>query len=155
MPTMGLYPFWRNLVPLFKLKKMSMKKYLVALSAVGLLAVACGSNSDNNADSAASSSTEVESQEPTNDLSQNPDYKKGLKLVAQNDCLTCHKVSGESTGPAYEKVAEKYTNDEATIQMLADKIIKGGSGNWGSVPMTAHPTLSPEDAQQMVKYIFL
>jgi cytochrome c len=38
---------------------------------------------------------------------------------------------------------------------LAATIIKGGSGVWGTVPMTAHPTLSEEDARQMVKYILL
>ena len=132
-----------------------MKKYLVALSVIGLLAVACGSN-NSETDSAATSNTEAESQQPTIDLSKNPDYQKGLKLVAQNDCLTCHKVNGESTGPAYDKVAQKYPSaDETIINTLAQKIIDGGAGNWGTVPMTAHPSLSIDDAKQMVKYVLL
>ncbi|UAY56462.1 c-type cytochrome [Arachidicoccus terrestris] len=131
-----------------------MKKYWVALSAVCLLAVACGSNS--NSEKPETTPPAAESHESAaNDISKDPNYQKGLKLVAQNDCLTCHKVSGQSTGPSYEEVANKYTNDETTINMLAQKIIDGGSGHWGTVPMTAHPTLKPEDAKQMVKYVLL
>lgn len=135
-----------------------MKKYLVALSALCLLA-ACGSSGNSDNESATTETTAPTAESATSaadNLSNNPDYKKGLKLVAQNDCLTCHKVSGESTGPAYNEVAAKYANaDEATIKKLAEHIINGGSGNWGTVPMTPHPTLSEADAQQMVKYILL
>lgn len=131
-----------------------MKKYWVALSAVCLLAVACGSNSSDVKPESTTSAAEGH-ESAANDISKDPNYQKGLKLVAQNDCLTCHKLSGESTGPSYEKVAEKYSNDETTINMLSQKIIEGGSGHWGSVPMTAHPTVTPEDAKQMVKYILL
>jgi len=133
-----------------------MKKYWVALSALCLLAVACGSNSNSDSAGTQTTSPAAESHESAaNDISKDPNYQKGLKLVAQNDCLTCHKVNGQSTGPSYEEVAGKYTNDETTINMLAQKIIDGGSGKWGTVPMTAHPTLKPDDAKQMVKYILL
>ena len=37
--------------------------------------------------------------------------------------------------------------------MLAGKIINGGQGNWGEVPMSAHPQISQADAEEMVKYI--
>jgi len=136
-----------------------MKKYWVAFSALCLMAVACGSNG--NSDSATTkpetTTPAAESHESAaSDISKNPDYTKGLKLVAQNDCLTCHKISGESTGPAYDKVAAKYAGaDETTISMLAEHIIKGGSGHWGTVPMTPHPTVSVADAKQMVKYVLL
>jgi cytochrome c len=134
-----------------------MKKYWVALSALCLFAVACGSNGNSDNTKPETTAPAAQSHESAaNDISKNPDYTKGLKLVAQNDCLTCHKISGESTGPAYNKVAEKYASaDATTIKMLADHIIKGGSGHWGTVPMTPHPTLSEADAQQMVKYVLL
>lgn len=91
-----------------------------------------------------------------NDPSQDPVYKKGLGLVAKSDCLTCHKIDEKLVGPSYRSVAEKYTgapND--VIAALAQKIIKGGVGNWGNVPMLAHPTLSQDDAETMVRYILL
>lgn len=90
------------------------------------------------------------------DISSNPDYKKGLELIAKSDCLTCHKINEKSTGPAYSDVATKYAPaTDSTINNLATKIIKGGSGVWGAIPMTPHPQVSEVDAVQMVKYILL
>jgi cytochrome c len=89
------------------------------------------------------------------DITKNPDYQKGLALIGKSDCLTCHKIEEASTGPAYRDVANKYTNDDKTITMLSEKIIKGGTGNWGQVPMVAHPALLPDDAKQIVKFILL
>ena len=77
----------------------------------------------------------------------------GLELIAKSDCLTCHKVEGRIIGPSYSEVAEKYPVDSATIKMLAEKVIKGGAGNWGEVQMTPHPQLSENDAKAMVKYV--
>jgi cytochrome c len=121
---------------------------------IAVLAVvaACNSNtnSSNSADSSASTSASS-----ANDVASNPDYQKGLTLVASNDCLTCHKIDEKVTGPAYRDVANKYDNTDANVKMLAAKIIKGGSGNWGAVAMTPHPALAESDAEQMVKYILL
>ena len=128
-----------------------MKKITVALSALILLGAACSSNNEKKEEKPAASAAA-----PAADaLSSNPDYQKGLELVAKSDCLTCHKVSEKVTGPAYKDVAAKYENTEENITMLAGKIIKGGSGNWGTIPMTPHATLSEADAKQMVKYILL
>ena len=89
------------------------------------------------------------------DLGSNPDYQKGLELIGKSDCLTCHKVKDKLIGPAYAEVAEKYENTEENIKMLAGKIINGGKGVWGEVPMTPHPNITEAYAEQMVKYIFL
>ena len=95
-------------------------------------------------------------EEKKEDLSANPDYKKGLALVAANDCLTCHAVNQTTTGPAYADIAAKYAGaDDAQVTKLAQTIINGGSGNWGQVPMTPHPNISLDDAKAMVKYILL
>ena len=125
-----------------------MKKYFVAF-AVLVTIVACGSGNDKKDEKAAAPTT------AGSDLSKNPDYQKGLELVAGSDCLTCHKVSSKLTGPPYREVAAKYENTEENVTMLAGKIVKGGSGNWGAIPMTPHPALSEADAKQMVKYILL
>ncbi|MBB5394023.1 MULTISPECIES: c-type cytochrome [unclassified Mucilaginibacter] len=76
---------------------------------------------------------------------------KGEALMANNDCNTCHNTNSKVIGPALVDIAKKYT--ESDIDKLADKVIKGGSGNWGTVPMTAHPDLAVNDAKEMVKYI--
>jgi cytochrome c len=95
-------------------------------------------------------------EEVKEDLSANPDYKKGLALVAKSNCLTCHAVNQTTTGPAYADIATKYAGaDETEIARLAQTIISGGSGNWGPVPMIPHPEVTEDEAKQMVKYILL
>ena len=76
---------------------------------------------------------------------------EGKALVEGADCLSCHKVDSKLVGPSYQDVAAKYT--DADIDHLATKIIDGGKGVWGEVPMTPHAGLSKENAQKMVKYI--
>jgi cytochrome c len=124
------------------LNRSVMKKYLVALAAITLI-TACGGGESKPAPGA----------EKVVDNSSNPDYQKGLALIAKSDCLTCHKVSEKLVGPAYKDVAKKYTS--ADISMLADKVLKGGTGVWGQVPMTPHPNMAKEDAEQIIKYILL
>ncbi len=76
---------------------------------------------------------------------------RAVELLAGSDCLSCHKVRDKLIGPSYEEIAKKYTSKDT--DSLVSKIIKGGSGNFGTVPMTPHPTLSKADAEEMVKYI--
>ena len=125
-----------------------MKKVLVTLVA-GIALIACGGNKENKETTTETATTAASS------LSSNPDYQKGLELVGKSDCLTCHKANEKNIGPAYKDVAAKYENTEENVKMLAEKIIKGGSGNWGAIPMTPHPTVLQEDAEAMVKYVLL
>ena len=127
-----------------------MKKVLGTMAAVILLAACGGSETKKTEETAAAPAATA-----SNDLSANPDYTKGLALVAGSDCLTCHKTSEKNIGPAYKDVAAKYENTEENVKMLATKVIKGGSGVWGAVPMTPHPQISQEDAEAMIKYVLL
>lgn len=81
------------------------------------------------------------------------DIEAGKALLAKSDCLACHKVDTKVVGPAYNDVAKKYPDTEANYDMLAKKIIAGGSGNWGTMMMSPHPTLSAADAKKMAQYI--
>ena len=78
---------------------------------------------------------------------------KGLDMITSLDCTTCHKISEKNIGPAYTDVAKKYEATDANIESLAQKVIKGGSGVWGTVPMTPHPAVSVDSAKEMVRYI--
>ena len=146
-----------------------MKKVLGIMSvAVALVLTACG-GAENKAGQTetetkvvAKGETETEKETETKvvavapkPLSENPDYQKGLALIAGSDCLTCHKTSEKLIGPAYKDVAAKYEATESNIKMLAGKVISGGSGVWGAIPMTPHPQVKEEDAIAMVKYIML
>jgi cytochrome c len=129
-----------------------MKKLVVILS-FSCVVISCGSNDSNPA----KNDGKVEAKEVAKEAApaaKSEDYQKGLELVAKNGCFTCHKVKEAATGPAYEAVAAKYApaSDEV-IEKLANKVIAGGSGNWGTIPMLAHPQLSKDDAKTMVKYV--
>ena len=78
---------------------------------------------------------------------------EGEKLIAKSDCVGCHKIDKKLIGPSYLEIAKKYPSNDKNINYLTEKIIKGGSGVWGTIPMAAHTTLKKEDAKKMVKYI--
>jgi len=129
-----------------------LKKYFVSAALLALMA-ACGGESGE------AKKEEASAEEPAapavTDISENPDYKAGLDLIAKSDCLTCHKSTEKLIGPAYKEVALKYAGVDTAIAYLSKKIINGGSGVWGTVPMTPHPGVSQADAEQMVKYVLL
>jgi cytochrome c551/c552 len=77
----------------------------------------------------------------------------GRQLTQTLDCKSCHKEADKSIGPAFLLVAQKYQNDPKAANYLAQKIIKGGSGVWGDVAMSAHPSLSGDDVNQIVTWI--
>lgn len=126
-----------------------MKKVLGTIS-MAIVLMACGGNTEKK-----ETSPIAEVVAPVKKLSDNPDYQKGLTLIGGSDCLTCHKVNEKNIGPAYKDVAAKYENTEENVKMLALKVIKGGAGNWGQIPMTPHPNLKVEDAEAMIKYVLL
>jgi len=119
-----------------------MKKTMVFFSLAALL-YACGGNDKKAGDAGSKATAET----------SNADADKGLELIGKSDCFGCHKIKEVSVGPAYNLVAQKYENTEANQNILAEKLMKGGSGNWGTVPMAAHPNVSKEDAILMVKYV--
>ncbi len=77
----------------------------------------------------------------------------GKLLIAESDCKSCHMIDQKSAGPAYRAIAQKYIKDTRAIDVLSDKILKGGSGVWGEVAMAAHPQLTKDQTTQMVEYI--
>lgn len=83
-----------------------------------------------------------------------PTPESGLKFINVSDCRTCHSDDAKLIGPAYKDVAAKYENTEANRKMLAEKIIKGGQGVWGDIPMAPHSDLSKEQAEAMAMYVF-
>lgn len=89
----------------------------------------------------------------SNAATQDDNFEEGKKLVASSDCLACHAIDKKLVGPAYIDVAKKYEATDKNIDYLANKIIAGGAGVWGQIPMTPHPDLSKEDASAMARYV--
>ncbi len=104
-----------------------MKKIIVAASASALLAFAAAASADPVA----------------------------LTKEFGGDCLACHAVDHKVVGPAWKDVAAKYKGQAGARDMLVQKVIKGGAGNWnkvtGGIPMAAHP--SKPSKEQITKIV--
>jgi cytochrome c len=74
-------------------------------------------------------------------------------LAKAKNCMACHSVDKKIVGPAYKDVAKKYAGQKDAEAKLAEKVIKGGKGSWGEVPMPPNATVKPEEATKLVKWI--
>jgi cytochrome c len=146
-----------------------MKKILIVF-AVAAASYACGGgesekstapvsnnstneNSQIGGESKAAEEAPVKEAAPAAEATPVADAGKGKTLIQGSDCLACHQENAKVIGPSYVDVAKKYPNTPENVKMLAEKVIKGGKGNWGEIPMTAHPNVSQADAEAMVTYI--
>lgn len=121
---------------------------VVCALGAGLMIYACGGNEKKPAEEKKDETAAAGKKAVTD-----ADAEKALTMIASLDCTTCHKINEKNIGPAYTEVAKKYEATDEVITDLANKVIKGGQGVWGSVPMTPHPNLSMDSAKVMVKYI--
>lgn len=69
------------------------------------------------------------------------------------DCMTCHAIDKKLIGPSWKDIGAKYRGQAGAKAKLVEKVKKGGSGNWGNVPMTPHPTASNADLGTLVGFI--
>ena len=74
-------------------------------------------------------------------------------LAKAKNCLACHAVDKKLVGPSYKDVAAKYAKDKGSVDLLAAKIMKGGSGVWGPVPMPANPQVNEAEAKKLATWV--
>jgi cytochrome c len=74
-------------------------------------------------------------------------------LAQKKNCLACHAVDKKVIGPAYKEVSAKYAGQKDAADKLAQKILKGGSGVWGAVPMPANPQVNEAEAKQLATWV--
>lgn len=74
-------------------------------------------------------------------------------LAKAKNCMACHAVATKLVGPAYKDVAAKYAGQKDAEEKLVGKVLKGGSGAWGAVPMPANPQVSDAEARTLVKWV--
>ena len=74
-------------------------------------------------------------------------------LAKSKNCMACHAIGSKLVGPAYKDVAAKYAGQKDAEAKLAAKIIKGGAGVWGPVPMPANPQVSEAEARSLAKWV--
>ena len=74
-------------------------------------------------------------------------------LAKAKNCMACHAIGNKLVGPAYKDVAAKYAGQKDAEAKLVAKVMKGGSGVWGAVPMPANPQVSEAEAHSLVKWV--
>src|SRR4249920_1225140 len=74
-------------------------------------------------------------------------------LAKAKNCMACHAVANKLVGPAYKDVAAKYAGQKDAEAKLVQKVMKGGSGTWGAIPMPANPQVTEAEAKTLVKWV--
>ena len=76
-----------------------------------------------------------------------------LALATAKNCMSCHAVDKKLVGPSYKDVSAKYAGQKDAADKLASKILKGGSGVWGAIPMPANAQVSPVEAKTLATWV--
>ena len=74
-------------------------------------------------------------------------------LAQKKNCMACHAVDKKLVGPSYKDVAAKYAGQKDAVDKLTVKVLKGGSGVWGPVPMPANPQVTEAEAKKLVQWV--
>jgi cytochrome c len=82
-----------------------------------------------------------------------PDGAAALSIAKTNNCMNCHAVDTQVSGPAFREVAKKYQNDAAAPDKLFTKVRKGGAFVWGEIPMPPNPGISDADLRTVIAWI--
>ncbi|MBF8178442.1 cytochrome C' [Herminiimonas sp. KBW02] len=74
-------------------------------------------------------------------------------LAKAKNCMACHSVTNKVVGPSFKDIAAKYSGQKGAEDKLVQKVLKGGSGTWGAVPMPANAQVSEAEARTLVSWI--
>ena len=75
-------------------------------------------------------------------------------LAKSKNCMACHSIQKKNVGPSYKEIAAKYAGQKGAEAKLTEKVLKGGKGSWGEVPMPPNSGMvKPDEAQKLVKWV--
>jgi cytochrome c len=80
-------------------------------------------------------------------------FAADLDLARSKNCMSCHSIGNKVVGPAFKDVAKRYAGQPDAESKLVQKVMKGGSGAWGVVPMPANAQVSEAEAKTLVQWI--
>jgi cytochrome c551/c552 len=82
------------------------------------------------------------------------DISSASDLARSKGCFVCHDISKKVVGPAYKDVSKRYAGQTDAVARLTQKVMNGGSGSWGVMPMpAANPSLTDAEAKALVQWI--
>lgn len=135
------------------MKKIFYSSFLLGAMIIGL--ASCGGGKKEEAKEEADTEEAYDDYETAapEEASSEDLVAQGQVLVDASDCKTCHHATNKLVGPSHTDVAKKYEFTKASVTLLAGKIINGGSGVWGEIPMSPHADVSKGDAEKMAMYV--
>ncbi len=74
-------------------------------------------------------------------------------LAQKKNCMACHAVDKKLVGPSFKDIAKKYAGQADASNKLVQKVLKGGAGAWGPLPMPANPQVSEAEAKTLVQWV--
>ena len=78
-----------------------------------------------------------------------------LQLATAKNCMSCHAVDKKLVGPSFKDIAAKYAGQNDAAGKLETKVLKGGAGVWGPLPMPANAQVNPDEAKKLVAWILV
>lgn len=76
------------------------------------------------------------------------------ELAKSLRCYSCHDINEPLIGPPYKAIAARHAaNKDVMVEVLAHKIVQGGGGTWGVVPMVPNEHVSAEQARVLARWI--
>lgn len=136
------------------MKKIFYSIILIGAVTIGLASCGGGKKEEAKEENTEDAYDDYEAAEPAEEKTSPDDLiAQGQALVDASDCKTCHHSINKLVGPSHTDVAKKYEFTQANVSLLAGKIINGGSGVWGEIPMSPHADVSKGDAEKMAMYV--
>ena len=74
------------------------------------------------------------------------------ELAKAKNCMACHAIDKKMVGPGFKEIAAKYTGKKGVEAQLAAKIVNGGAGAWGTMPMPPN-AVSKDEATALAKWV--
>ncbi|KRH99150.1 c-type cytochrome [Curvibacter sp. PAE-UM] len=69
-------------------------------------------------------------------------------------CMACHAKDKKMIGPSFKDIAAKYKGQDVTTKLM-EKVRKGGSGNFGPIPMAPNGPDKINDADLTAAIAFI
>jgi len=78
----------------------------------------------------------------------------GASLFEEKRCYICHEMDKVALGPPLKAIAARHAaRREVMAEVLARKIVHGGGGTWGVVPMVPNQWVTLGEARVLSDWI--